>query len=54
MQTVRGQWKEAGEKYQLTLAGDSVASVDGDRLTMTAEGTELVFSREDLKLPRPK
>jgi uncharacterized membrane protein YvlD (DUF360 family) len=52
MQTLRGQWKNEDGKYQLTLSGGTrdeqlAATVEGDRLTITAEGMALVFDRED-------
>jgi hypothetical protein len=48
-QTLDGQWSGAEGKYILTLPGkgDVSANVDGDRLTVTGEGLELAFSRED-------
>lgn len=48
-QTLQGQWKNADGKYQLTLsgAGDLNLAIDGDRMTITAEGVNLVFTRED-------
>jgi len=47
--TLEGQWKGAEGKYILTLPGkgDVSANVDGDRLTVTGEGLELAFSREE-------
>jgi hypothetical protein len=47
--TLDGQWKGAEGKYILTLPGkgDVSAIVDGDRLTVTGEGLDLAFSREE-------
>jgi hypothetical protein len=52
MQTLKGQWKSEDGKYQLTLSGGTrdeqlPAAVEGDRLTIGAEGMGLVFDRED-------
>jgi hypothetical protein len=52
MQTLKGQWKNEDGKYQLTLSGgirdeQLAAAVEGDRLTLGAEGLGLVFDRED-------
>jgi len=52
MQTLKGQWKDQDDKYQLTLSGgvkeeQLTAAVEGDRLTIAAEGLGLVFDRED-------
>jgi hypothetical protein len=51
-QTLRGQWKSLEGKYQLNLSGGSrdeqlAAVVEGDRLTIAAEGMGLAFDRED-------
>jgi hypothetical protein len=47
LQNFSGEWKDVEGKYLLTLAGNDLpASVDGDRLTVKSEGTELVFDRE--------
>ena len=51
-QTLKGQWKNLDGKYQLTLSGgikdeQLPATVEGDRLTIAAEGMGLVFDRED-------
>ena len=48
-QTLQGQWQDAnGGKYQLNLGGvDLAAVVEGDRLTIKNDPTELVFTRED-------
>jgi hypothetical protein len=51
-QTLKGQWKTEDSKYQLTLSGAGQdeqlsAAVEGDRLTIGAEGLGLVFDRED-------
>jgi len=48
LQTMQGQWKDAGEKYLLSVSGQEwPATVEGDRLKITAQNMELVFSRED-------
>jgi hypothetical protein len=52
MQTLKGQWKDQDGKYQLTLSGgirdeQLPALIEGDRLTIAAEGLGLVFDRED-------
>jgi uncharacterized membrane protein required for colicin V production len=51
-QTLKGEWKSSGNKYELNLSGAGkdeqlMASVDGDRLTITGTGMGLVFDRED-------
>ena len=51
-QTTQGQWQKLDGKYQFTfsLAGKEEqipATIEGDRLTITTEGTELVLLRED-------
>jgi len=51
-QTLKGQWQNLDGKYQLTLSGGGrdeqlAAGVEGDRLTIGAEGMGLVFDRED-------
>ena len=47
-QTVQGQWKDADNKYLLTVSGqDLPATVEGDRLSMKIEGLDWVFARED-------
>ena len=47
-QTLQGQWKNLGGKYQLTFSSTEVmASVDGDKLAATLDGMGLVFTRED-------
>jgi hypothetical protein len=52
-QTLRGQWKGADGKYQLSLSGGGSgeqvlnATISGDRLTAPVEGMDLVFDRED-------
>jgi hypothetical protein len=47
--TMEGQWSGAEGKYMITLPGkgDVSANVDGDRLTMSGQGLELAFSREE-------
>jgi hypothetical protein len=51
-QTLKGQWKAADGKYQLSLSGagrDEVllANLEGDRLTIGMQGLDLAFDRED-------
>jgi hypothetical protein len=48
LQTLDGEWKNVGGKYELTLSGggQAPASIDGDRLQISYQGTELVFERE--------
>ena len=52
-QTLKGKWTEALEgKYQLALSSGArdvswAAKVDGDRLTIGADGMDLAFDRED-------
>ena len=51
-QATQGQWQKLDAKYQFTffLAGKEEqipATIDGDRMTITNEGTELVLLRED-------
>lgn len=42
------QWQNTDGKYQLAISGSDVpASIEGDRLTIGAEGLGLVFDRED-------
>lgn len=48
-QTATGQWKApGGGAYELNLSGlgTATATVDGDRLKMVIEGTDLAFTRE--------
>lgn len=52
LHTLKGEWKDSGSKYELSLSGGSrdeqaTAVVEGDRLTITGEGLSLVFDRED-------
>jgi hypothetical protein len=48
LQTMQGQWKEAGAKYVLSISGQELpATVEGDRLKIASQNMELVFSRED-------
>jgi hypothetical protein len=48
LQTLPGQWKEAGNSYQLSVSGQDVpATVEGDRLTIKGEGMDLVFDPAD-------
>jgi len=51
-QTLKGEWKDLDTKYQLALSGGSkeellTATIEGDRLTIAAEGLGLAFDRED-------
>jgi len=47
-QTLQGQWKDADNKYLLTVSGqDLAATVEGDRLSVKIEGLDWVFARED-------
>jgi hypothetical protein len=52
VQTLKGQWKGQDGKYELSLSGGTrdeqlPAGIEGDRLTIAAEGMGLVFDRED-------
>jgi hypothetical protein len=51
-QTAQGQWAKQDGKYQFTFSLEGreqqvPATLDGDRLTLNNEGTELVLLRED-------
>jgi hypothetical protein len=51
-QTLQGQWKDTGGKYELSLAsagneGDIPALIEGDRMTLKVRGMDWVFTRED-------
>jgi len=48
-QTLEGQWKNVDGKYQISIAGggDLNVAMDQDRMTLSGEGLNLVFSRED-------
>jgi uncharacterized membrane protein required for colicin V production len=47
-QSVEGDWKAQDAKYLFSFSGtDMPASVEGDRLTLKADGMDLVFTRED-------
>ena len=51
-QTLQGQWKGGDGKYQLNFSGggadlETVATVEGDRMSMTAQGVSLAFDREN-------
>jgi hypothetical protein len=51
-QTVQGQWKNLDGKYQLTVStagkeAELAAVVEGDRLMITGDGRNLVFTREN-------
>jgi hypothetical protein len=50
-QTLKGQWKNLDTKYDLSLTDGAKeeslsATVDGDRLTISTDGLNLVFERE--------
>jgi uncharacterized membrane protein required for colicin V production len=50
-QTFQGQWKGGDGKYQLNFSGgggdlETVATVEGDRMSMTVQGVALAFDRE--------
>ena len=48
LQTLQGQWKDAGNGYQVSISGQDVpATVEGDRLTIKGEGMDLVFNPTD-------
>ena len=52
LQKMEGQWKSAGDNYALTMTADGktlelTAHVQGDRLTVSGTGMDLVFIRED-------
>ena len=52
LQKMEGQWKSAGDNYALTMTADGktlelTAHAQGDRLTVSGLGMELVFIRED-------
>jgi len=48
-QTLQGEWTGGGNSYRVTLSGgvEVGASIDGQRLTLRYEGTDLTFVRED-------
>jgi hypothetical protein len=51
-QTLDGQWKNLGGKYQISVStagseADLEGTVEADRLTITGSGMNLVFARED-------
>ena len=51
-QVTPGQWEKVDSKYQFTFSLEGreqqvPASIEGDRLTLTSEGSELVLLRED-------
>jgi hypothetical protein len=51
-QNLQGQWKRLDGKYQISVStagreADLAAAVEGDRLTITGQRMNLVFSRED-------
>lgn len=51
-QNVQGQWKRSDGKYQLSLSWSGrqealLANVEGDRLIIAGEGSELALNRED-------
>jgi hypothetical protein len=47
-QNLQGQWKSSDGKYQISLSGggDLSATIEGDRLRVNYDGTDLVFDRE--------
>jgi len=47
-QTLQGQWKNDAGKYQVSLSGaaEVPAAIEGDRLKIIVEGSELVFVHE--------
>jgi hypothetical protein len=51
MQTLQGQWKGADGKYQFSMTSggnkELSAIVEGDRMTVSGDQMELVFTRED-------
>jgi hypothetical protein len=48
LQTLQGQWKDAGNGYQISVSGQDVpATVEGDRLTIKGDGMDLVFNPAD-------
>jgi hypothetical protein len=49
LQTISAQWQNLDGKYQISLTGggELSATVEGDRLTMTGQGTTWVFAHED-------
>jgi hypothetical protein len=50
-QTLQGQWKGGDGKYQLNFSGgaevETVATVEGDRMSMLVQGIALAFDREN-------
>jgi hypothetical protein len=48
-QTIQGQWKDEGGKYQVSVAGESdlPTTIEGDRLTIKGPTMDWVFTRED-------
>src|SRR5262245_43905945 len=51
-QTLQGTWKGGDNKYQLSFPGggadvDTVATIEGDRMTMLVQGVGLAFDREN-------
>ncbi|HWI56567.1 MAG TPA: hypothetical protein VNZ22_05035, partial [Bacillota bacterium] len=47
-QNLQGQWKDLDGKYQLAFPDkEMLATVEGERLAVKADGTDLVFTRED-------
>ena len=52
LQKMEGQWKSSGDNYALTMTADGntlelAGHVQGDRLTVSGTGMDLVFIRED-------
>ena len=48
-QSIQGEWKGADGKYLFAVPGgkDLIANIENDHLTVTGEGLEVAFSRED-------
>jgi hypothetical protein len=50
MQTLQGKWKKDGNDYELELGGGTdkrTAKFEGNRLVVSADGTAVVFVKED-------
>jgi hypothetical protein len=51
LQTLQGEWKNLDGKYQVSFSGagmtDLAATVEGDRMVVTGQPIELVFTREN-------
>ena len=49
-QTLQGKWKKVGDDYELALTGAAdiqMAKFEGNRLVVSAEGTAVMFVKED-------